>query len=414
MLLSLIQRLLAIVSLVLLAAGIYFAWSWWRLYEILQPPPGVAVDTQVWRLWIGVVLIAISVLGRTPMALLLGRPSAEAARLRRQPRQRLDSPSGARLSVETDGAADAPVLVFVHGWGMDAGFWMEARRKLAERFQVVAYDLAGLGRSKPPRDGRISLDRFADDLAAVVRQAGSRKVILVGHSIGGMTVLTFCRRYPEMLNHEVVGLVLENTTADNPARTTVLGEALYAARPVLKPLMWLDVWLQPLVWAMNWQSYLSGATHLAMRVAGFGSKPTREQLNRVALDATRNSPAIQAKGNLAMMDWRIEDELPQIRTPALVFIGGRDLVTVPQAGETIAWRLPKARPHRLSDAGHMGPLEFAEDYNSAIEAFADEVFTQGALPADAALGAGQSVFGVEPAPADEAPPRRPDEPRAFS
>lgn len=413
MLLSIVQRLLALASLLVLAAGLYFAWSWWRLYQILESPAGVALDTQIWRLWSAGALIAISLLGRKPVLWLLGRRGDDAGRFRRAPGEWLETPSGARLNLQAEGPGEAPVLLFVHGWGMEAGFWWEARRRLSARFQVVVYDLAGLGRSKPPRDGRISLDRFGEDLCAVVRRFASRKVILVGHSIGGMTVLTFCRRYPEMLNHAVCGIVLEHTTADNPARTTVLRESLYAARPLLRPLMRLDVWLQPLVWAMNWQSYLSGATHLAMRLAAFGATPTRAQLDQVARDATRNPPAVQAKGNLAMMDWRIEEELPLIRVPSLVFIGGRDLVTIPQAGETIAWRLPKARPYRLGEAGHMGPLEFADDYNAAIESFADEVFTQGALRADIAVGSGQSVFGAEPASDAEAPVRRPGEPRAF-
>jgi pimeloyl-ACP methyl ester carboxylesterase len=276
---------------------------------------------------------------------------------------------------------------------MDQGFWRESRAAREQQFEVVTFDLAGLGRSRPPRDRFIRIERFADDLSAVVRTAGRRKVVLVGHSIGGMTVLTFCRRYPEMLNRQVAGVVLANTTADNPARTTILGETLYAARPLLRPLMWLDVWLNPLVWAMNWQSYLSGSTHLAMRLGGFGERPSRERLDRVALATTRNSPAVQARGNLAMMDWRIEDELPKTHVPALVFIGGRDLVTVPAAGEAIAWRLPQARPCRIGDAGHMGPLEHPDDYDAAIAAFAAEVSTAGAVPVDVQPGQGRSVFG---------------------
>jgi len=413
MLLSLVHRLFALISLIVLAVGVYLAWSWWRLYDRLAPAPGESVDTQAWRLGIGLALVALSVFGRPLMTWLLGRSGEDAERLRRRPRQALQTSSGAELSVEREGPADAPAIVLVHGWGMEAGFWWEARRRLSGRFQVIAYDLAGLGRSKPPRDKGIRMERFADDLATVVREAAPRKVILVGHSIGGMTVLTFCRRHPEMLSRQVVGVVLENTTADNPFRTTALGNLLYAARPLLRPLMWLDVWLQPLVWAMNWQAYLSGSTHLGMRLSGFGARPTRAQLEHVSLDTTRNSPAILAKGNLAMMEWRIEDELPQIRVPALVFIGSRDLVTTPRAGEAIAWRLPHARPERVENAGHMGPLEFAGAYNAAIEVFADEVFTQGAKSADAPLGSGHSVFGAEPAPSHD-PPRRPDEPRTFT
>jgi pimeloyl-ACP methyl ester carboxylesterase len=407
-LLSLVHRLFALTSVIVLGVGAWLVWSWWRLYSLLDPAPGETVDTQAWRLWIGGLLIAASLLGRTPTIWLLGRPADDGERLRRRNGEVVETPTGARLFVDTEGPAEAPAIVLTHGWGMTADFWWEARRELSERFQVVAYDLAGLGRSKAPPDGCLDLDRFADDLAALVRRIAPRKAVLAGHSIGGMIVMTFCRRHPDLLASQVAGLVLANTTADNPARSTALGEALYDARPLLRPLLRLDIWLQPLVWAMNWQSYLSGATHLAMRLGGFGAQPTRAQLEQVARQATTNPPGVQAKGNLAMLDWRIEDELSSIGAPALVFIGGDDRVTRPEAGEVIVRRLPKVQSVRISEAGHMGPLEFADDYDSAVAAFAEEVFTAGAKPADlrrAKTGAvGRALR----------PARRPDEPRPFA
>lgn len=410
MLLALIQRLLALISLAVLALGAYFGWSWWDLHERLQTPGTTFVHDQDWRVWLGGALLGWSLAGRLPLALLLGRRGDDGERMKRQAGETLVTPSGARLHVERNGPAEAPVLILVHGWGLGAGIWWEARRQLAGRFQVVSYDLPGLGKSTQPTDGRYSLERFAEDLRAVVEQAAPRKVILVGHSIGGMTVQTFCRRYPDLLNTQVMGVVLENTTDVDPTHTTILGEALHALEPVLKPLMHLDIWLQPLAWLMNWQSYLSGSTHLAMRFGGFGSRPTKAQLNQVALAATRNSPAVQAKGNLAMMNWSgVADDLPRLRVPALVFIGGHDIVTVPAAGAEIARRLPQARPLPVAAAGHLGLMECAGVYNSALEAFADEIFTSGARYADARAAV---AGGEQPA----TPSRRPGvvEPRPFS
>jgi pimeloyl-ACP methyl ester carboxylesterase len=383
-LLFLLQRLAALIALAVLAAGAGFVWSWFRVREMLEAYPDNLIDSQDWRLWTGGLLIAASLLGRIPVALLLGERGDDRERLRRRPGEMLETQPGAELSVEATGPADAPVLIFVHGWGLDSRMWWEARQSLSERYQVVTYDLPGLGRSKAYHDRRYSLDRFADDLMALVSRACPRKVILVGHSIGGMTVQTFCRRYPETLGRQVVGVVLENTTHTDPLRTTALGEGLQALEPLAKVLMRLDIWLQPLVWLMNWHSYLSGGTHLIMRYAGFGTTPTKAQLEQVSRAVTRNSPAVQARGNLAMLDWGVTDDLPQMRVPALVFVGGHDLVTVAQAGETITRRMPQARSLHMGEAGHLGPIELADAYNSAIVRFADEVFTRGARSADAA------------------------------
>jgi pimeloyl-ACP methyl ester carboxylesterase len=400
MLFSIYQRLAALLSLAVLAVGGAFIWSWFQVREMLADYPDGLIDSQDWRLWTGSLLIAWSLLGRIPVAMLLGEAGDDGDRLKRLPGDTLETASGARLHVERTGPAEAPVLIFVHGWGLDAGVWWEARQMLSDRYQVVTYDLAGLGRSKAYKDRRYSLDRFADDLMALVSEACPRKVILVGHSIGGMTVQTFCRRYPETLGRQVVGVVLENTTHTDPMRTTALGHGLEALEPVVKPLMRLDIWLQPLAWLMNWQSYLSGSTHLAMRFGGFGTTPTKAQLEQVSRAVTRNSPAVQARGNLAMMEWGVTEDLPEMRIPALVFIGGDDIVTVPEAGELIARRMPQARTAHVSAAGHLGPIELAHQYNAAIAAFADQVFTRGARSADV-------VFDRAPAQGGLSEPRSP-------
>ena len=396
MLLQIFQRLTALISLAALAAGAYLLWTWWDLRQALDAGLIVPEDDIGWRAWVGGALLLLSLFGRTPLVWLLGRSGDDGERLKRSDGIFMESPTGARLFVERHGPPEAPALVFVHGWAMDASVWWDARRRLADRYQVVAYDLAGLGKSRGPADGRYSLEGFADDLMEVVAQVQPRKVVLVGHSIGGMILQTFARRYPEALGRQVVGLVLENTTHTDPSGTTVLGKALRAMKPVLQPLMHLDVLLSPLVWLMNWLSYLSGQTHVAMRFGGFGTRPTRAQLEQVSLLATRNSPAVQAKGNLAMMHWDATEDLPKLRVPSLVFIGGRDLVTVAEAGETIARHAPQARPERQPRAGHMGPLELADAYNDAIASFADQVFTRGATWADAPRAAGPAVARGEP------------------
>jgi pimeloyl-ACP methyl ester carboxylesterase len=374
----LLQRLFALFSLAILAGGGYLVWSWWDVnHDDLT-----LNDGQDWRLYTGAALLAWSLLGRFILPLILAHGGAGHGRMKRSTGREIAGPDGATVRVESYGPAHAPPLIFTHGWGMDSTIWHEAKQTLSQRFRVVVWDLPGLGKSSPPKDGHIALERYAADLRRIVEDVGG-PAVLVGHSIGGMIVQTYGRLFPETLGREIAGIVLENTTHTEAHRTTVIGGLVQALRPLVEFLMRLDVWLQPLVWLMNWQSYLSGSTHLAMRLAGFGTQPTRAQLDQASLLATRNSPAVQAKGNLAMMHWGVTDSLPQLRVPALVFIGGRDIVTLPQAGERIAELLPQATLLPVREAGHMGPVELASIYNSVIAEFADRVFTAGALRADA-------------------------------
>jgi surfactin synthase thioesterase subunit len=55
--------------------------------------------------------------------------------------------------------------------------------------------MPGLGHSQKAAHGDYSLERYARDLDPVLNIAGRRKAMLVGHSMGGMVVLTFCRLF---------------------------------------------------------------------------------------------------------------------------------------------------------------------------------------------------------------------------
>src|SRR5205823_3119797 len=121
---------------------------------------------------------------------------------------------------------------------------------LADRYRVVVWDLPGSGRSSRAADGDYSVGRLAHDLRAVLGLAGG-PAVLAGHSLGGMTILTYCRLYAETLGREVTGVALAHTTYTNPVRTARWA-GLYTAlqKPVIEPLLHLTVWLSPLVWAM--------------------------------------------------------------------------------------------------------------------------------------------------------------------
>jgi pimeloyl-ACP methyl ester carboxylesterase len=143
-------------------------------------------------------------------------------------------------------------------------------------------------------------------------------------------------------------------------------------RPLLEPLMRLMILLQPLVWLSQWQSYLSGSAHLAHRL-GFGKFVTRSQLNHSTLLTTRNSPAVQMKGNLAMFHWDATGALRDLRIPALVIGGDKDIVTKLEANRTIANETDRANLRVVEGVNHMGPMERADLYNQMIAEFTASV-----------------------------------------
>jgi len=265
-----------------------------------------------------------------------------------------------------------PVLVFVHGWAMDSSLWFYARRHFQSRYTVVTLDLPGLGRSKAAP--ATTLANMADDVLAVINRL-DRPVVLIGHSIGGMTIQTLARRRADLFDGKhVAGAVLINTTYTNPLRTMILPRLMTALQPVIELVSRIEVWLYPLAWLSAWQSYLSGSTHMSVRLA-HGPEVTRSQLEHTALATTRSNPAIVAKGNLAMLHWDATDAMAFLSIPVLVLGGDRDIVTKPSASEYIAASTPTSQVKIEARSNHMSVLDEAGAYHRSIDAFLSEIAT---------------------------------------
>ena len=365
------RALLSLLSLLVLAAAGYLVWSWFRGYDV-RDLDGVVHHARgpVWRFWVGLGLLAWSFAGRFVVLALIPAGKDEPREARGEART-VAAPDGSKLHMESFGRLDAPTLILTHGWGLNSTAWWYTRKALGERFRLVTWDLPGLGRSAAPAGGAFSIDGFAQALGAVVEASGASRVVLVGHSIGGMTTQTLWRACPASVKSRVAGMVLVDTTHEDPIQTMWLAALWRALKiPIIEPMMWLMIALSPLVWLSSWQSYLSGSSQLAMRLTGFGRFATRGQVDFTARLACKGSPGVQARGNLAMFRWRNTEALASIDVPVLAISGDRDIVTLPAAGEAIAGAAPHGRFLAVEGCGHMGFMERHDTYDTAIAAFA--------------------------------------------
>ena len=360
--------LFGLAALGLVGGGIYLGYLWLT---------GAVVG--VGWLVASLAMLLASMFGRRlVLALFRRRGADEPSRARGGDVQWVRRPDGAHLRVESHGRRSGPTIVLTHGWGADAREWQYATRELGRRFRVLAWDLRGLGNSSEPAYPDYALERMAGDLDAVVETAGPGPVVLVGHSIGGMIIQTYCRLFPERLGSKVVGLALVNTTHTNPARTTLFGEAARLLEgPLWVPLLHLTIWLSPLVWVMNWLSYQNGLAHLFAMATGFGGHESRGQLDLAARFTPSASPAVLARGVLAMLGFEETATLPTIPVPTLVVTGDVDRVTVPEASRTISRTVPDAELVELPAAGHMAPFEQHAPFARALTAFCDRCFVAG-------------------------------------
>ena len=279
-------------------------------------------------------------------------------------------PDGSELRVECHGPVDGPPIVFTHGWGANSTEWFYQKRHLADRFRLIVWDEPGLGLSKQPDNGDYRMENLAADLNAVLDFAGDRPAVLLGHSIGGMITLTFCKEFPEALGTRVAGLVLAHTSYTNPVRTADMAGLFTAIeKPVLIPLMHLTIALWPLAWLMAWMNYINGSTHRSSHKSGFSGHETRGQLNFVSRLTPRGRPDVLARGMLGMIRYDATHVLPGIGIPTLVVVGDLDGTTKPEAGRYIAEHVPRATLETLSPAKHMGLLEHHERFDRLVADF---------------------------------------------
>ncbi|ESQ78722.1 hypothetical protein AEYBE204_12110 [Asticcacaulis sp. YBE204] len=359
----------SLLSWALLAALIYLGWSWYE-GDLLRSVDGDLIRVREdWQLWTAAVLLLWSVVGGMIVKPLLSKRDRRVLDTERKNSRQMAGVNGASLYVESHGSKTLPTLILTHGWGLDSTIWGYAKQDLSSAFNVVTWDLPGMGMSKPGEDG-VNLPAFAANLKHLIEQVSYDKVILVSHSIGGMTTQTLARDYPEFFEARVAGVVLLNTSYTNPLKTMILSKLVLALqKPLIEPMMMITRWLTPLAWLSGWQSYFNGMSHLANRI-GFGSSVTHSQLEHTALLSTRNSPGAQALGNLSMFHWDATEALAGSTVPVLAIGGKVDLVTKVEASETIASIAPRGSLLKVEDANHMGFLERFEDYNAAISAFA--------------------------------------------
>jgi pimeloyl-ACP methyl ester carboxylesterase len=291
--------------------------------------------------------------------------------------QRIERPDGSVLQVKLYGPEDSTPIVATHGWGMNSTEWNYLVRELSSSHRLITWDEPGLGASKRPTSRDYSLENLARNLEGVLSAtAPHRPAILLGHSIGGMITLTFCRLFPEALGTRVAGLVLTNTTYTNPVRTAK-GAALYTAieKPILVPLMHFAILLSPLLWLMNWLSYRNGSAHLSTKRSSFAGTQTWEQLDFAAHFQAISSPAVVARGMLGMIRYDATPTLRTITTPTLIVCGDQDPLTKPEASERMQKDISAAALIRLAPAKHLALIEHHGRYATAVREFVAKLAT---------------------------------------
>jgi pimeloyl-ACP methyl ester carboxylesterase len=181
---------------------------------------------------LAVVAGGIVVERRVVKARKAGAEGAEDFRSLRAPAVVVKTEDGTALHAEVDEIAPyangtrpdprQPTVVFVHGYALNLDCWHYQRQELRGKYRMVFYDQRSHGRSERSPRKHANIEQLGDDLATVVEQLVPHgKVVLVGHSMGGMSIMAFAESHPDVFAARVAGVGLISTTAGGlrPHRT---------------------------------------------------------------------------------------------------------------------------------------------------------------------------------------------------
>jgi pimeloyl-ACP methyl ester carboxylesterase len=284
-------------------------------------------------------------------------------------------PDGVDLHVEiVDG--DEPTLVFVHGFCLDMGTFHFQRSEFAGRYRCVLYDQPGHGRSGKLAKGEYSIEQLGADLRAVIESAApTGPLVLVGHSMGGMTIMSLVEQWPELFRERVAGVVLIATSAGKLDEVT-FGFPHVVAR-FRRPLMPLLQRTGQITASMVDRARKS-ATDLAWlltRRYGFGAdRPSPALVSYVErMNSSTSVDTIARYLRTLSSHARLLVLGPLRDVPVLIVCGDHDLLTPLDHSREIASVLPEAELVVIEGGGHVVLLERAEEVDEAIEEFLEKV-----------------------------------------
>lgn len=349
----------------------YLYKEWDRYYETLQ-------EEYAQRCLYGAIALLIFILlGRILVTLLLSKRRKgedEPHLFETNQRERIKRPDGTIINVEHYGQPDAQPIIFVHGLNSNSKNWYYQRKHFEKNYRLIFMDLPGMGKSTRPANKDYSLTKLAADLQAVIEHTGAKNPILWGHSLGGMTILTFLAKNKDANRPSVKAAILQHTTYTNPVRTILFRKIMTVLqKPVLVPLCWIIVALSPIIWVSRWMSYLNGTSHIMTRWLTFTGTQTPKQLEFTTLLSTLTPPAVMARGCLGMFRYDVTNELPTISIPTLIIGANKDRLTRPDASEYMSRHISNAKLVMLDPANHEGLLERHKEVNEASGSFIEEL-----------------------------------------
>ncbi|GGD23454.1 alpha/beta fold hydrolase [Nocardioides daphniae] len=323
-------------------------------------------------------LVGVAAAGATARAVqqIKARPGAGDA----TPFGSLSSPSlkvvtddGIDLHVEIDepdpGHDNGLTVVFVHGFTMSRHCWHFQRAAYRGLVRTVFYDQRSHGDSARSTGENCTIDQLGRDLKRVVETTAHGPVVIIGHSMGGMSLISMAAQFPEMFGDKVVGTALIGTTAGglDPGRILfpMLPLGSLGGRAIGRLVRVLDRGHTAVDWARATGFRLA---EVVVNRFAFGVDVPRNYAEFVfdMIDATPFEVVADFYPSFASLDHY--DNLGALgQAPCTVIGGTLDKLTGIGHSRKLHSRIPGSELFEVNGAGHMVLLERHDEVNAELD-----------------------------------------------
>jgi pimeloyl-ACP methyl ester carboxylesterase len=256
----------------------------------------------------------------------------------------------ARISgsdIHYDVRGSGPAVLFLHAFPLDHRMWDGQAAALEATHTVVRFDDRGFGAS-PPGEAPLTMERIADDAAALLEQLGIPQAVVAGCSMGGYAALALVRRHADRIR----ALVLQDTRAGADNEEARQNRALLAEK-VLK------------------QGSAVAAEAFLPKLLGETTQRERPDVVARVRSTILATPPRGIADALAGLASRADSSttLREIRVPTLIVCGAEDVLTPPAESEAMQRAIAGSRLEIIPRAGHLANLENPEPFNTTLLGF---------------------------------------------
>ncbi|MHA1270542.1 MAG: alpha/beta fold hydrolase [Candidatus Helarchaeota archaeon] len=249
-----------------------------------------------------------------------------------------------------DSGDGVPPLFFIHGWTANSWVWKNQKEYFSSRYKVILIDLKGHGKSDK-KPGNYTIPEYASEVyEAITRIVPNEKVVLIGHSMGGMITL-YCATDVEF-SKKLKGIVLMSTSSRKLSSAKLLLNDIKSGNVSLDDPKMIE----------------------EIAKTGFYSKFIRQNKDvlKLNIEEAKKCPKEVALASMEyfVTEYDVSDKLSQISVPTLIMAGDKDLQISNNEAQFMIEKIPNAKFEIVGPkAGHMIQYEKPEVVNKLIEEF---------------------------------------------